>query len=67
MSFQGECQAIMKLYMQCLESNQYKQSACKEAAKAYLQCRMDFALFEPRKMHDLGFHETHSEQRENKD
>ncbi|KTW27592.1 uncharacterized protein T551_03091 [Pneumocystis jirovecii RU7] len=54
----------MKSYLQCLQLHQYNQSPCKHIAKAYLQCRMDSALFHPRELHNLGFHEIPSEHTE---
>lgn len=45
----------MKTYLKCLKTHFYEQTPCKDAAKAYMQCRMDRALFEAQEMHQLGF------------
>ena len=37
----GECKDYMEKYMKCLQQNKSEHSQCRQAAKDYLQCRME--------------------------
>ncbi|NXF97211.1 COX19 protein, partial [Eubucco bourcierii] len=37
----GECSAFKERFMECLQNSDYESSACRQHAKAYLQCRME--------------------------
>ncbi|NWH33068.1 COX19 protein, partial [Chloropsis hardwickii] len=37
----GECSAFKERFMECLRHSGYESAACRQSAKAYLQCRMD--------------------------
>ncbi|NWV18818.1 COX19 protein, partial [Origma solitaria] len=37
----GECSAFKERFMECLRHSGYESAACRQSAKAYLECRMD--------------------------
>ncbi|NXG51222.1 COX19 protein, partial [Psilopogon haemacephalus] len=37
----GECSAFKERFMECLRNSDYESSACRQHAKAYLECRME--------------------------
>ncbi|NXT07810.1 COX19 protein, partial [Prunella fulvescens] len=37
----GECSAFKERFMECLRRSGYESAACRQSAKAYLECRMD--------------------------
>ncbi|NXX26304.1 COX19 protein, partial [Nicator chloris] len=37
----GECSAFKERFMECLRQSGYESAACRQSAKAYLECRMD--------------------------
>ncbi|NXK64010.1 COX19 protein, partial [Sylvietta virens] len=37
----GECSAFKERFMECLRQSGYESSACRQSARAYLECRMD--------------------------
>jgi cytochrome c oxidase assembly protein subunit 19 len=52
-----ECDETKKSYFECLERNAYDASACVEASKAYLECRMSRELMTKEDFGKLGFRE----------
>jgi len=37
----GDCEEMAKAYNQCLRENNYLTARCRDAAKLYLNCRME--------------------------
>ncbi|KAJ1804107.1 Suppressor of Sensor Kinase (SLN1) [Coemansia sp. RSA 2598] len=53
----GECKEIMKLYLDCLQSNRGNYKLCKPLSKEYLECRMQKKLMDRDEWQNLGFHD----------
>ncbi|XP_074093836.1 uncharacterized protein LOC141524083 [Cotesia typhae] len=53
----GFCKKSMVKYMRCLSLNKNNNTTCRDAAKEYLQCRMDHNLMTREEWPKLGFHD----------
>lgn len=52
----GECQPIMKRYLECLRASKgVNVDPCRMISKDYLRCRMDKNLMAPDEMRNLGY------------
>lgn len=51
----GQCKKAMIKYMICLKTNKNSNSACREEAMAYLDCRMSNQLMAKEEWSKLGF------------
>lgn len=51
----GVCKKEMFMYMKCLTASNNNNSACREAAKGYLECRMQNNLMTKEEWSKLGF------------
>lgn len=52
---EGVCKKVMLKYMVCLSNQKNNNSACREEAKAYLECRMENHLMAKEDWSKLGF------------
>lgn len=52
---EGQCKKVMIKYMICLKTNNNNNSACREQAMAYLDCRMSNQLMAKEEWSKLGF------------
>ncbi|XP_050311894.1 cytochrome c oxidase assembly protein COX19 [Anthonomus grandis grandis] len=52
---EGVCKASMLKYMRCLNKENNSNSACREEAKDYLDCRMKHNLMAQEEWSKLGF------------
>lgn len=57
----GTCKKVMISYMSCLRKNNNSNTACREEAKDYLQCRMDNNLMAKEDWSKLGFSNQQSD------
>lgn len=57
----GACKKVMISYMSCLRKNNNSNTACREEAKDYLQCRMDNNLMAKEDWSKLGFSNQQSD------
>ncbi|XP_002733356.1 cytochrome c oxidase assembly protein COX19-like [Saccoglossus kowalevskii] len=51
----GECKALMTVYMQCLRRHQFENTKCRQQSKEYLECRMDKQLMAKEPLSKLGY------------
>lgn len=52
---EGVCKKLMIYYMSCLRKNNNNNTACREQAREYLQCRMNNNLMAKEDWSKLGF------------
>lgn len=50
----GECKEKMRIYLNCLKSNQYDHFECRDFTKDYLSCRMNNQLMAAEDLEHLG-------------
>ncbi|NWV74480.1 COX19 protein, partial [Dasyornis broadbenti] len=65
----GECSAFKERFMECLRHSGYESAACRQSAKAYLECRMDrrvTQLMANEPLEKLGFKDLINEKSEEK-
>ncbi|XP_054017285.1 cytochrome c oxidase assembly protein COX19 [Melanerpes formicivorus] len=62
----GECSAFKERFMECLRNSDYESSACRQHAKAYLECRMERQLMANEPLEKLGFKDLTDDQSEAK-
>ncbi|NP_001243733.1 cytochrome c oxidase assembly protein COX19 [Taeniopygia guttata] len=62
----GECSAFKERFMECLRRSSYESAACRQSAKAYLECRMDRQLMANEPLEKLGFKDLINEKSEEK-
>ncbi|NXU09855.1 COX19 protein, partial [Pardalotus punctatus] len=62
----GECKAFKERFMECLRHSGYESAACRQSAKAYLECRMDRQLMANEPLEKLGFKDLINEKSEEK-
>ncbi|NXI82806.1 COX19 protein, partial [Rhipidura dahli] len=65
----GECSAFKERFMECLRRSGYESAACRQLAKAYLECRMDrrvAQLMANEPLEKLGFKDLIKEKSEEK-
>jgi cytochrome c oxidase assembly protein subunit 19 len=58
LDFYGQCNNLVKEYLECLQENKQDANKCKPAAKKYFQCRMQKGLMEKEEFIHLGFRES---------
>jgi cytochrome c oxidase assembly protein subunit 19 len=51
----GVCKARMRTFLACLELARGAHGECRDASRAYLQCRMEGDLMAPEDLDSLGF------------
>jgi cytochrome c oxidase assembly protein subunit 19 len=52
---EGECKTFMLKYMKCLHQGDGVNTECRQAAKDYLECRMDRQLMAREEWSKLGY------------
>lgn len=57
---EGRCKKFMVYYMSCLTKNNNDNSACREEARTYLECRMENDLMKKEDFSKLGFSDSES-------
>lgn len=57
---EGVCKKQMVLFMKCLRDTDNNNSACREASKNYLACRMENNLMSKEEWSKLGFTDEES-------
>ncbi|NXD93091.1 COX19 protein, partial [Chaetorhynchus papuensis] len=62
----GECSAFKERFMECLRHSGYESAACRQSAKAYLECRMDRQLMANEPLEKLGYKDLINEKSEEK-
>lgn len=55
---EGICKKLMIKYMKCLHNNKNDNSACRQEAREYLECRMENNLMAREEWSKLGFSEV---------
>jgi len=58
---EGECKELMLKYMKCLHQGENTNSQCRQAAKDYLECRMDRQLMAREEWSKLGYGDMEAE------
>lgn len=57
LDFTGECNQLVKKYLDCLQNNKNDGVVCKPLSMEYFKCRMDNGLLEKQDLKSLGFRE----------